>query len=190
MKNGDIKPAAAPPGSEGRNWFDEGRELRKSVPRSALAEWKPPANRPDPVVSLLASSKHRLEHLLPLRFGRMSQSAFAYMRGSAGMMASDLSSTPTTGIHVQVCGDCHLGNFGAFASPERRVLFDITDFDETLPGPWEYDVKRLATSFVLLARHQGYDRKTVRAVTLKMLAAYRNRMNEFASLSPLDIWYY
>src|SRR6185503_17338671 len=103
------------------------------------------------------------------------------------MMGADLATTPLTGITIQLCGDCHLGNFGAFASPERRVLFDITDFDETLPGPWEYDVKRLAVSFVLLARHQGYDAEVARDVTRTMLGSYRSRLHEFAEMSPLDL---
>src|SRR5262245_50884693 len=120
----------------------------------------------------------------------MSRSPFAFMRGMPAMMGADLATTPVTGIQVQACGDCHLGNFGAFASPERRVLFDMTDFDETTPGPWEFDVKRLAVSFVLLARQHGYDKAIAREVTLKMLRAYRTRMQEFSDMSPLDVWYY
>src|SRR5262249_41876843 len=116
--------------------FEEGQALRKQAPRSAQARWEPKPDRPDPVDMLLATSQNRLPHLLPLRYGRMSQSAFAFMRGSAAMMASDLAGCPNTGLRLQLCGDCHLGNFGAFASPERRVLFDITDFDETIEGPW------------------------------------------------------
>ena len=170
--------------------FAEGRAQRKNVPRSAQGVWNAPADRADPVAILLATSTSRLPHLLPLRYGRMSRSPFAYMRGAAAMMAADLATTLVTGIRVQACGDCHLGNFGAFASPERRVLFDITDFDETAPAPWEFDVKRLAVSFVLLARQQGYSEATAREVTLKMLSAYRNRLREFAALSPLEIWYY
>ena len=127
---------------------------------------------------------------MPLRYGRMSRSPFTFMRGMPAVMACDLATLPLTGIRVQACGDCHLGNFGAFASPERRVLFDMTDFDETTPAPWEFDLKRLATSFVLLAREHGYDKATEREVTLKMLRAYRTRMQEFAEMSPMDIWYY
>ncbi len=168
----------------------EGRALRKKVPRSSHAQWQPPANRPDPLAVLLASGKNRLPHLLALRYGRMSRSAFAYMRGAAAMMASDLAATPASGIRVQACGDCHLGNFGAFASPERRILFDITDFDETLPGPWEFDLKRLATSFTLVARAKGYDRATARDVTTAAVSSYRRHMREFALLSPLELWYF
>jgi uncharacterized protein (DUF2252 family) len=170
--------------------IDAGRALRKKVKRSSHAVWEARPDRPDPIETLLATSKNRIEKLLPLRYGRMSASAFSFMRGMPAMMGADLATTPQTGITIQLCGDCHLGNFGAFASPERRVLFDITDFDETTPGPWEFDLKRLAVSFVLLSRQHGYDRDTSGAVTHKMLAAYRHRLREFADMAPLDIWYY
>ena len=170
--------------------LQEGRALRKGVPRSSHAQWQPPDSRPDPLAVLLASGKSRLPHLLALRYGRMSQSAFAYMRGAAAMMALDLATTPVSGIRVQACGDCHLGNFGAFASPERRILFDITDFDETLPGPWEFDLKRLATSFTLVARAKGYGRAAARDVTTAAVSSYRRHMREFAELSPLELWYF
>ena len=173
-----------------RKAMELGRGLRKQTPRSSHAAWKPPANRPDPVQLLLRTGKQRLPHLLPLRFGRMSQSAFTFMRGSPALMAADLASTPVSGIRVQICGDCHLGNFGVFASPERRLLFDINDFDETLPGPWEWDLKRLATSFVLVARLQGYDRAGAKEVTRAVVRSYREHMHEFAAMSPLDIWYF
>jgi uncharacterized protein (DUF2252 family) len=143
----------------------------------------------DPIAKLLETSRNRLPYLLPLRYGRMSRSAFAWMRGSAALMASDLSATPTTGLRVQACGDCHSGNFGAFASPERRVLFDLTDFDETLPGPWEYDLKRLATSLTLVARYQGCGKREAREVTLAAARAYRAHTREYGDLSPLEIWY-
>lgn len=173
-----------------REAFAEGRALRKRVPRSSHAAWTPPAKRAEPVAVLLRTGKNRLPHLLPLRYGRMSLSAFAYMRGTAAMMAADLATTPLTGIRTQVCGDCHLGNFGAFASPERRILFDITDFDETLPGAWEFDLKRLAVSFTLAARAKGYDRATERDVTRAVAASYRRHMREFADMSPLETWYF
>lgn len=160
------------------------------MPRSSHAAWTPPAKRADPVAVLLSTGKNRLPHLLPLRYGRMSQSPFAFMRGTATMMAADLATTPLTGIRTQACGDCHLGNFGAFASPERRILFDITDFDETLPGAWEFDLKRLAVSFTLAVRAKGYDRATARDVTRAAVASYRRHMHEFADLSPLQTWYY
>ena len=167
----------------------EGRTLRRKVPRSSHAQWDPAMRRADPIATLLSTSRNRLPHLLPLRYGRMSRSAFAWMRGSAALMASDLSATPVTGLRVQACGDCHLGNFGAFASPERRVLFDLTDFDETLPGPWEYDLKRLATSLTLVARYQGCGRREVREVTLAGARAYRLHSHAYGAMSPLEIWY-
>jgi uncharacterized protein (DUF2252 family) len=132
--------------------YAAGKSFRARVPREAHAEWTPPANRNDPVDLAIASSKGRIPALIPLRYGRMSASPFTFYRGTALNMAADLANTPNTGIHVQLCGDCHLMNFGAFATPERRVIFDINDFDETLPGPWEWDVKRLVASVVLAAR--------------------------------------
>jgi uncharacterized protein (DUF2252 family) len=189
VKNDDPEPLTPLTSARARA-IGEGRALRDKTPRSAHAAWKLPAQRPDPIETLLATSPNRLDHLLPLRYGRMSRSPFAFMRGMPAMMGADLATTPLTGIQVQTCGDCHLGNFGAFASPERRVLFDMTDFDETTPGPWEFDVKRLAVSFVLLARQHGYDKAVARGVTLTMLRAYRTRMQEFAHMSPLDVWYY
>jgi len=173
-----------------REVIEQGRALRKKVPRSDHATWTPPHNRPDPVALLLQTGQQRLSHLLPLKYGRMSQSAFAFMRGSPALMAADLAATPVSGIRVQACGDCHLANLGAFASPERRILFDITDFDETLPGPWEYDLKRLAASFTLVARAKGYDRAAAKEVTRAAVCAYRERMQEFAQMSPLETWYF
>lgn len=167
----------------------EGRALREKMPRAVHATWKPAMRTADPMELLLATGKNRLRELLPLRYGRMSHSPFTYMRGAAAMMAADVAAGPVTGIPVQSCGDCHLGNFGAFASPERRVLFDITDFDETLPASWEYDVKRLAVSFVLLCRDRGYDATTAREVTLTLLEAYRRHIRDYATTAPLDTWY-
>jgi uncharacterized protein (DUF2252 family) len=167
-----------------------GRALRAKVPRSSHGTWKVPSRRADPVALLRAMERPRLKHLLPLRYGRMSRSPFAFMRGAASVMAADLANTPVSGIRVQACGDCHLGNFGAFASPERRILFDITDFDETLPGPWEYDLKRLATSFTLLAREKNYSIDAANEVTSAALASYRVHLQEFAALSPLEVWYF
>lgn len=167
----------------------EGRALRRTVPRSSHAVWDPALRSADPVDMLVTSGKTRLRELLPLRYGRMSHSPFTYMRGAAGMMAADIATGASTGIRVQACGDCHLGNFGAFASPERRVLFDINDFDETLPAHWEFDIKRLAVSFVLLARNQGYDAATSRSVTHTLLSAYRRHVADYALCSPLDNWY-
>ena len=133
----------------------KGKGLRKKLPRSAHAHWQPSVNRPDPVTMLESSNVGRVPELIPIRNGRMVPSPFTYLRGSAAAMAFDLADTPTTGIHVQLCGDCHLMNFGGFGTPERNFIFDLTDFDETLPGPWEWDVKRLAASVVAAARAIG-----------------------------------
>ncbi len=171
------------------NALDEGRALRQAVPRRQHATWSSSMRRVDPLEALLATNRHRLPRLLPLRFGRMSQSPFTYLRGAAASMAADVARTPLTGLQVQACGDCHLGNFGAFASPERRVLFDINDFDETYPAGWEYDVKRLAVSFVLLARTHGYGKATAKEVTRTVLRSYRSHLHALAGLSPLDRWY-
>jgi Uncharacterized protein conserved in bacteria (DUF2252) len=126
-----------------------GRALREKVPRSAHAKRMPAPNRPDPIELLTQSDRHRIKELLPIRYGRMKQSPFAFYRGSAALMAFELAGTPTTRLRVQACGDCHIANFGGFGSPERRLVFDINDFDGTLPAPWEWDVKRLAASVVL-----------------------------------------
>ena len=170
--------------------LDTGRTLRKGVPRSMHSVWKAPDPRKNLVQTLLAAKTHRLPNLMPLRYGRMSVSPFAFMRGVPEIMGADLATTVQTGIRVQICGDCHLNNFGAFASPERRLLFDITDFDETIAGPWEFDVKRLAVSFFLLALQQGYNRHKVRDVVLTMLESYRERLREFAGMAPLEVWHY
>ena len=136
-----------------------GRALRTTTPRSSHAAWTPPADRPDPIELLEAQAQTRLSDLVPIRYGRMLASPFAFLRGSAAVMAHDLASTPVSGLTVQLCGDCHLSNFGAFASPERTLVFDINDFDETLPGPWEWDLKRLAASFLVAGRTCGLRRK-------------------------------
>jgi hypothetical protein len=135
-----------------------GKALRQHAPRSSHAEWSPPSDRRDPIKILAESSARRIQHLVPIRYGRMLQSPFAFYRGAAAIMAADLSHTPVTGLRVQVCGDCHLMNFGIFATPERHLIFDINDFDESLQGPWEWDVKRLTTSFVIASRHNGFKR--------------------------------
>ena len=131
----------------------EGKALREKISRAGHREWKAPKNRRDPIDILNESNKDRFPNLVPIRFGRMMRTPFAFYRGSAAVMAADLATTRTTGIRVQACGDAHLSNFGGFATPERRVIFDINDFDETLPGPWEWDIKRLVASIVLAGRH-------------------------------------
>jgi len=137
---------------------ERGRVARKAVPRSSHAEWVPPADRGDPVAVITDQDADRLQWLVPIRHGRMAESSFAFYRGSAAIMAADLASTPESGLDAQLCGDAHLSNFGGFASAERTQVFDVNDFDDTLPGPWEWDVKRLATSFVLAGRENGFDR--------------------------------
>src|SRR5262249_13528568 len=167
----------------------EGRRLRHDTPREALGEWRRPKSRMDPIAILRAADAIRRKELLPLRYGRMLQSPFAFYRGSAAVMAADLAHSPVTGIHVQACGDCHLMNFGGFATPERRLIFDINDFDETLPAPWEWDLKRLATSFFIAGRHNSFKKVDSRAVALSCAKAYRERMRQYAGFGALEMWY-
>ena len=169
--------------------WKSGRSVRDAVPRKAHAAWVPPAERRDPVEILIESSEDRLPELLPIRYGRMMQSPFAFYRGSAALMASDLASTPTTGLRVQACGDAHLVNFGLFATPERNVIFDCNDFDETLPGPWEWDLKRLVASIVVAARDNRMGDAGGLAAAVATARAYRTHMWEYARTTPLDIWY-
>ena len=166
-----------------------GRDLRKVVPRSSHAEWAPRSDRADPVSLLEMQNKDRLPWLVPVRHGRMMASPFTFYRGGAKIMAADLAHRPATGLLVQACGDAHLSNFGVFASPERQLLFDVNDFDETLPGPWEWDVKRLAASFVVAGRDNGFDDHEIEAVTRRSVEEYRQGMAAFAQMSTLDIWY-
>lgn len=166
-----------------------GKALRQNVPRSSHAEWSPSANRPDPVSQLEEQNHTRLAHLVPIRFQRMSISPFTFLRGSAIVMAADLAATPVTGIEVQLCGDAHLNNFGIYATPERNQVFDLNDFDETLPGPWEWDVKRLAASIVLGGRNNGFPRDINRQAVLSCLGSYRQRMWEYSEMRHIDVWY-
>src|SRR5215471_4941 len=154
----------------------KGKKLREKCPRSSHATWKAPSNRRDIVDLIEQANIGRLPELVPIRHGRMSLSPFTFYRGTALNMAADLASTPTTGVYVQVCGDAHLGNFRLFATPERRVIFDIHDLDETLPAPWEWDVKRLAASFVIAARNNNLSEQTVREATLNCVRSYREHM--------------
>jgi uncharacterized protein (DUF2252 family) len=151
--------------------------------------WKAPRGRPDPVRLLEKSNQGRLPELVPIRHGRMLHTPFTFYRGAALNMAADLAATPATGLRVQACGDCHLMNFGDFATPERRVIFDINDLDETLPAPWEWDVKRLAASFVLAGRNNGFSKADARDAALACARSYRERMAEFSEMSVLDVWY-
>ena len=166
-----------------------GKAARAEVPRSSHAEFVAGPERPDPIALLEAQGAERVPELLPIRYGRMAASPFAYYRGAALPMASDLARTPRAGLMVQACGDAHLANFGLFASPERHLVFDINDFDETLPGPWEWDVKRLATSMEIAGRANAYTATERRRIVEATVAAYRNAMHEFAGQHMLDVWY-
>jgi uncharacterized protein (DUF2252 family) len=166
-----------------------GKAARAEVPRSSHAGFTVQPDRPDPVALLEGQGLDRVPELLPIRYGRMAASAFSYYRGAALPMASDLAHTPRSGLTVQACGDAHLSNFGAFASPERHLVFDINDFDETLPGPWEWDVKRLAASLEIAARACGFSTKERRGIVLGSVASYRQAMREFADQDALTVWY-
>lgn len=166
-----------------------GKSLRESCPRTGHAVWKVPDNRPDPLALVEASNEGRFPQLVPIRHGRMLKSPFTFYRGAALNMAADLATTPASGIRVQACGDCHLLNFGAYATPERRVIFDINDLDETLPAPWEWDVKRLAASFVLAARNNGFSEDDARDAVLDCTRSYRERMAKYTDMRVLDVWY-
>jgi uncharacterized protein (DUF2252 family) len=165
------------------------RSLRTRCPRKSQAGWKTPENRLDPIDTLMASSAGRISHLVPIRHGRMMQSPFAFYRGGAAVMAGDLAQTPSTGLHLQICGDCHLLNFGGFATPERRLVFDINDFDETSVGPWEWDVKRLAASCFIAAQSNGFDKDVAKEAAWCAASAYRDRMAEYSDMPILDAWY-
>src|SRR5271166_1478667 len=166
-----------------------GKQTRKRTPPSSHTGWRPAADRPDPVALLEAQNLTREPDLVPVRHGRMMVSPFTFYRGAAKIMAADLKDTPVAGLDAQLCGDAHLSNFGVFASPERTLLFDLNDFDETLPGPFEYDVKRMAASFTVAARNNGYSKADVRAATLASVAAYREAMATFAQMPTMDVWY-
>jgi uncharacterized protein (DUF2252 family) len=167
-----------------------GRALRAVVPREIHATWAPSPTRRSPIDVLAEDDGNRQHDLVPLRYGRMSASPFTFYRGAAAIMAADLAGTPTTGIQVQLCGDCHLNNFGVYASPERRLLFDVNDFDETLPGPWEWDLKRLVASFVIGCRSAPqYTATHGRDAAMAVCRSYRTHMHEFAEMGSLDVWY-
>jgi uncharacterized protein (DUF2252 family) len=166
-----------------------GSQARAEVPRESHADFKVPANRPDPIALLQEQARTRVPELVPVRWGRMMVSPFTYYRGAALPMASDLASTPVTGLTVQACGDAHLSNFGVFGSAERRLVFDVNDFDETLPGPWEWDVKRLAASMEVAARSNGFSGKQRRKIVAGTVASYRQAMRDFAGMTYLDVWY-
>lgn len=166
-----------------------GKAARKRCPRSAHAAWSPAPERPDPVGLLEAQAKSRIAELVPIRYERMLVSPFAFYRGAAVIMAADLSTLRNSGLNVQLCGDAHLSNFGGFASPERDLILDVNDFDETLPGSWEWDVKRLVASVVIATRERGFDEKTSRRLVHEVVEEYRRSMHEFAALGNVKMWY-
>jgi len=166
-----------------------GKALRTTVPRGSHAGWRAPRGRADPIEVLIESDKGRTRRLIPIRYGRMLPSPFTFYRGAAAIMAADLATTPVTGLQVQVCGDCHLLNFGGFATPERRIIFDINDFDETLPAPWEWDLKRLAASFVIAGRDNRFRARDCRTATVTAVRSYRDHICEYALMPALQVWY-
>src|SRR6185312_3750455 len=166
-----------------------GGQARERTPLSGHAGWVRAADRPDPVALLEEQNLTREKDLVPVRHGRMMVSPFTFYRGAAKIMAADLAETPVAGLDAQLCGDAHLSNFGVYASPERILLFDVNDFDETLPGPFEYDVKRMAASFTIAARNNGFTNADARAATLSSVRTYREAMTEFAEMSTMDVWY-
>ena len=166
-----------------------GRAARREAPRSSHRRWEPPADRLDPIALLEEQCENRVPELVPIRYGRMLTSPFTFFRGAALIMAADLAPTPRSGVNVQLCGDAHLSNFGVFGSPERQLMFDINDFDETLPGPWEWDVKRLAASCEILGRDRGFAASDRRTIVRAGVAEYRNVMRRAANMGTLDVWY-
>jgi len=170
-------------------WRAKGRERRAAVSRSSHAQWAPPADRPDPVAVLEEQARTRVPDLVPIRYGRMIASPFSYFRGAAAPMAWDLAHTPTTDIRVQACGDAHLLNFGMYAAPDRRLVFDVNDFDETLPAPFEWDVKRLAASFAVAAREHGYKDRDAHIAARLTVRSYRTKMASYAAMRFVDVWY-
>ncbi|ABQ04178.1 DUF2252 domain-containing protein [Flavobacterium johnsoniae] len=169
--------------------YEKGRAIRKIVPRSSHQQYVPSENREDPVDILIRTSIGRIESLLPIRYTRMMESPFAFFRGAAAIMTADLEQTPNTGIDLQLCGDCHLMNFGGFATPERKLVFDINDFDETFPGPWEWDVKRLAASFVIAGKWRKFSKKNCKEFAWNVADSYKRHMLDYSKLSALQIWY-
>jgi uncharacterized protein (DUF2252 family) len=185
---GAAKPAVVPHLSVAER-AERGKQARAKIPRSSHAAFEPDPSRPDPIDLLEEQAASRVPELVPIRYGRMLTSAFAFYRGAALIMASDLAHTPRSGITVQVCGDAHLSNFGVFASAERNLVFDINDFDETLPGPWEWDVKRLAASIAVAGRERGFNERERTTAVLATVEAYRNEVRTLAGLPELAVWY-
>jgi uncharacterized protein (DUF2252 family) len=169
--------------------YNQGKELRGKIPRSDQAFWKKPSKRPSVQQMIELSNYDRLPNLIPIRHFRMTESSFVFYRATASLMARDLSSTPSSGIIVQSCGDCHLMNFGCFATPERTMVADINDFDETNPGPWEWDLKRLATSFMLACREKNFSEEVGRNITMELILRYQNKLKEYSEMNFLELWY-
>src|SRR3954451_12808760 len=186
-RNGKPRAPRAYPSPAER--AERGKALRSETPRSSHGDWAPASKRPDPIALLEEQSASRVPELVPIRYGRMAVSSFTFYRGAAGVMASDLANTPRSGLQVQLCGDAHLSNFGGFASPERDLVFDLNDFDETLPGPWEWDVKRLAASIEVAGRARGFKGKQRRRIVRGAVAEYREAMRRFAGMTALEVWY-
>ncbi len=186
---GGSKRGAAVPHLSVAERIARGKAARNEVPRAGHAVFEPLSSRADPVELLERQAKTRVPELVPIRYGRMLVSPFTFYRGAAAIMANDLGATPRSGLTVQCCGDAHLSNFGVFASPERRLVFDVNDFDETLPGPWEWDVKRLAASMLIAARDNGFRAKHQERIVLDTVGRYRKAMASFAGMKNLDVWY-
>src|SRR4029077_19348893 len=181
-----LAPASRPSPTE---LHAMGKRLREKCPRTSHADWKAPVNRPNPLRLLEQSNKGRIAELIPIRFGRMLRTPFTFYRGAALNMAADLARTPAAGLRVQACGDSYLFNFCGYATPERPLVFDINDLDETLPAPWEWDVKRLAASVVLACRNNGFSKSDCRDAALSCVRAYRERMAEYSRMTVLEVWY-
>ncbi|MBD9500869.1 DUF2252 domain-containing protein [Pseudomonas sp. BGr12] len=169
--------------------LDVGRRLRQKIPRESHGKWKSPGRQRDVIAILEKSNRDRLKDLVPIRYGRMLRSPFTFLRGSAALMAHDLAGLPHIGVKVQACGDCHLLNFGFFATPERNLVFDLNDFDETLPAPWEWDIKRLAVSFAVAARSSSIADARAREIAMTCVRAYRENLRSYSRMSPLEVWY-
>jgi uncharacterized protein (DUF2252 family) len=169
--------------------LDAGRRLRQKIPRESHGKWKSPGRQRDVIAILEKSNRDRLKDLVPIRYGRMLRSPFTFLRGSAALMAHDLAGLPHIGVKVQACGDCHLLNFGFFATPERNLVFDLNDFDETLPAPWEWDIKRLAVSFAVAARSSSIADARAREIAMTCVRAYRVNLRSYSRMSPLEVWY-
>jgi len=196
MSAAPIADTAAPFGSAWRRQhltvyerMARGRNARTQAPRSGHGQWEPAPDRPDPIALLEEQAQSRVPELVPIRYGRMLVSPFTFYRGAALIMAADLAGTPVSGVSVQLCGDAHLSNFGLFGTPERQMLFDINDFDETLPGPWEWDIKRMAASFEVMGRDRGFAPSDRRAVVMAGVREYRDRIRQAAGMGTLDAWY-